>query len=47
MFLRVPFADDGERLGGEIAPVVEFGFDENTMIFSYAVDVLPGSGRVE
>lgn len=47
MFLRVPLADDGEGLGGEVATVVEVGFDKDVMVGAQAVDVVPGAGGVE
>lgn len=47
MFLRVPLADDGERLGGEVAAVIEIGFDKDVVVGAEAVDVMPGAGGVE
>lgn len=47
MFLRVPLADDGEGLGGEVAAVVEVGFDKDVVVGTEAVDVVPGAGGVE
>lgn len=47
VFLRVPLADNGERLGGEVAAVVEVGFDEDVVVGAEAVDVVPGAGGVE
>ncbi len=47
MLLRVPLTDNGERLGGEVAAVVEVGFDEDVVACAEAVDVVPRPGGIE